>query len=135
MNRGRITITIALLIIIGVGILGYSLTVYKPAPVVVDPNATFSGYIESEQATRYHSIRVHENVTGIHFVLSCGWSDFDLYGRLGQLPSRNYNDFESIASGGEDYYYSDPLPGLWHLMIYSYTGIGQYNLYIDFDYA
>jgi hypothetical protein len=127
-------IAVALIIIVGVGIFGYSLTVGRPAPVVIDPNATFSGYIESEQETRFHSMRVHENVTGIHFILSCGWNDFDLYGRLGELPSRSYYHFSSIASGGEDYYYSYPEPGIWHLMIYTYSGTGQYNLYIEFNY-
>ena len=134
MNRGNTIIAIILIVIVGVGIVGYSLTVYRPAPVVINENATFAGNIEFEGETRYHSMRVFENVTGIHFILNCGWNDFDLYGRLGGLPSRSYNHFSSIASGGENYYFDDPDPGIWHLMIYSYSGTGHYDLIIEFDY-
>ena len=134
MNRGNMTIAVILIIIVGVGIVGYSFTIEQPTPVVIDPNATFSGFIETEQESRYHSMRVSENVTGIHFILKCGWNDFDIYGRLGALPSRSYNHFSGTASGGEDFYYEDPEPGIWHLMIYTYSGYGHYDLIVEFDY-
>ena len=134
MNRGNMTIAVILIVIVGVGILGYSLTVNRPAQVVIDENATFSGYIEGEQESRYHSFRVYENVSSIHFVLKCGWNDFDIYGRLGELPSRSYNHFSGINSGGEDFHYDDPEPGIWHVMIYTYAGAGHYDLIIEFEY-
>ena len=134
MKRGNAICAIVLIGIIGLAIVSLMFSSARPGPVTIDPNATFSGYIETEHDSRFHSIRVYENVTGIHIILNCGWNDFDLYGREGDLPSRSYYDFSSIASGGEDYYYSYPEPGIWHLMVYSYTGIGQYNLIIEFDY-
>jgi hypothetical protein len=127
-------IAVVLIVIVGVGIVGYSLTVYRPQQVIIDENATFSGFIEAEKESRFHSLRVYENITGIHFILKCGWNDFDLYGRTGALPSRSYSDFSSIASGGENYYYDSPEVGILHLMIYSYTGSGHYDLIIEFDY-
>ena len=134
MRRGNLIITVALIAIVGVGIFVYSLTVDRPPQVVINENATFSGFIETEHDSRYHSMRVTENVTGIHFILNCGWNDFDLYGRLGAEPSRSSHHFSSIDSGGENYYYSDPEPGIWNLMVYSYSGTGHYDLIIEFDY-
>ena len=105
-----------------------------PAPIVIDENATFSGNIESEESFRLHSIRIYENVTGIHFVLNCPGSDFDLYGRWGELPSLSVYDFRGYDSGGENLNYDDPEPGIWHLMVRSYSGIGHYDLIIEFEY-
>jgi len=128
------TIAVILIIIVGVGIVGYSFTVNTPAPVVIDENATFSGFIETEQESRYHSFRVYDNVTSIHFILKCGWNDFDIFGRLGALPSRSNDPFSGTTLGGEDFYYDDPESGIWHVMIYAYTGTGHYDLIIEFDY-
>ncbi|MGY5873340.1 MAG: hypothetical protein RTV72_13905 [Candidatus Thorarchaeota archaeon] len=134
MNRGNMIIAVVLISIVGVGILGYWLVTDEPAAVVIDENATFTGWIEHEQDTRYHSIRVYENVTRIHFILKCPMKDFDLYGRLGQLPSRSYNDFSGIASGGENFYYDFPEQGIYHLMVYSYSGTGHCDLIIEYEY-
>ena len=134
MKRGNAICVIVLIGLIGTGIIGLMLGSNRPAPVVIDANATFSGFIESEQETRYHSIRVYENMTRIHFILKCGWNDFDLYGRLGELPSRSYYDFAGILSGGEDFYYNNPEPGIWHLMVYTFSGSGHYDLIIEFEY-
>ncbi len=106
----------------------------RPAPIVLDENASFTGYIENEGAFRFHSIRIYENVTGIHFVLNCPGNDFDLYGRLGELPSLSEYDFRGYQNGGEDLNYYEPEPGIWHLMVNSYSGIGHYDLIIEFEY-
>jgi len=106
----------------------------RPAPVVIDENATFTGNIEIEGTFRFHSIRIYENVTGIHFVLNCPGNDFDLYGRWGELPSSDVYDIIGYASGGEDFNYDYPEPGILHLMVTSYSGIGHYDLIIEFEY-
>lgn len=134
MNRGSTIIAIVLIAIVGIGIFGYSLTVYRPPQVVIDENATFSGFLETEHETRHHSIRIYGNVTSIHFILKCGWSDFDLYGRFDNVPSRTYYDFSGINSGGENFHYGDPEMGILNLMVYSYSGYGHYDLIIEFDY-
>lgn len=106
----------------------------RPAPVVLDENATFTGYIENEGSSRFHSIRIYENVTKIHLVLNCQGNDFDLYGRWGELPSTSVYDFKGYESGGENLNYDEPEPGIWHLMVRSYSGIGHYDLIIEFEY-
>ncbi len=106
----------------------------RPAPIVLDENASFTGYIENEGAFRFHSIRIYENVTGIHFVLNCPGNDFDLYGRLGELPSLSEYDFRGYQNGGENLNYYEPEPGIWYLMVTSYSGIGHYDLIIEFEY-
>jgi len=106
----------------------------RPAQIVLDENATFTGYIENDGAFRLHSIRIYENVTGIHFVLNCPGNDFDLYGRWGELPSLSVYDFRGFVNGGENLNYDDPEPGIWHLMVSSFAGIGHYDLFIEFEY-
>ncbi|MHA1930801.1 MAG: PPC domain-containing protein [Candidatus Thorarchaeota archaeon] len=106
----------------------------RPVPVVLDENATFSGYIENEGAFRLHSIRIFENVTRIHLVLNCPGNDFDIYGRLGELPSLSEYNFRGYQNGGEDLNYYEPESGIWHLMVRSYSGIGHYDLIIEFEY-
>ena len=128
------TIAMVLIFIVGVGILGYSLTVERPATVVIDPNATFTGFIQSEGDSRIHSVRVFDNVTAIHCILSCPGVDFDLYGRFNEVPSTTLYDFRGYRSGGEDEYYTYPEAGIWHLMVRSYSGIGHYDLTVEFDY-
>ena len=106
----------------------------RPAPVVLDENATFSGYLENEASFRLHSIRIYENMTGIHLVLNCPGVDFDLYGRWEELPSTSAYDFRGFQSGGEDFIYDYPEPGIWHLMVHSFSGFGHYDLFIEFEY-
>jgi hypothetical protein len=134
LTRSGTIITIILIVIVGIGLLGYRLSVYQPAPVVINENATFSGNLEVEGDTRYHSMRIYDNVTGIHFTLNCGWNDFDLYGRYDNLPSRSYYDFSGINSGGENFNFDEPKDGILHLMVYSYTGTGHYDIIIEFYY-
>ena len=106
----------------------------RPAPVILNENATFSGYIENEGTFRLHSIRILENVTSIHLVLNCPGNDFDLYGRWGELPSPSLYDFRGYESSGENLNYDEPEPGIWHLMVSSFSGIGHYDLFIEFEY-
>jgi len=116
-----------------IGIL--MITDNRPPPVNIDENATFSGYIGIEGDQRYHSIRVYENVSSIHLVLTCPGSDFDLYCSQGELPSVSYFDYSAYDIGGEDFSIENPEEGIWHLMVRSYSGTGQYTLTIDFEYA
>ena len=106
----------------------------RPAPIVIDENATFTGYIEYEGTFRLHSIRIYENVTSIHLVLNCPGNDFDLYGRWGEIPSLSSYDFRGYSSAGENLNYDEPEPGIWHLMVKSFSGVGHYDLIIEFEY-
>ncbi|MHA1135066.1 MAG: hypothetical protein ACTSSE_01110 [Candidatus Thorarchaeota archaeon] len=101
---------------------------------MINENATFSGNYEREGDTRFHSIRVPENVTSIHFILECPGVDFDLYGSYGELPSTENYDIIGYSSTGENFYHENPEPGIWHLMIHSYSGMGHYDLIIEFEY-
>ena len=132
MNRAGTIISIILIAIVGVGIFVYGFSVDQPPTVVIDDNATFTGYLEYEGDTRYHSFRVYENVTRIHFILKCPGNDFDLYGSYGELPSTNDYYFRGYESGGENFNYDYPDPGIWHLMVHSYSGVGHYDLIIEF---
>lgn len=105
------------------------------SPYVENSNATFSGNIKQEGDSRIHSLRIYDNVTRIHFILQCGGVDFDLYGRFGELPTSSEYDFRGYNSGGEDLFFDYPEPGIMHLMVYSYSGIGHYDLFIELEYS
>jgi len=134
LKRDNAVCAIVLIGLIGTGIISITLGTGGPAPVVIDASATFSGFIEDETGYRLHSIRVFENVTGIHLVLNCPGSDFDLYGQLGETPTTSLYDFRGVQSGNEEFYYDFPEPGILHLMVYSYSGTGHYDLIIEFYY-
>jgi hypothetical protein len=121
--------------LIGTSLFALTLSNVAPSPVIIDEDATFSGYIEREGEQRLHTIRITDNVTSIHLVLKCPGRDFDLYGRYEELPTLSVYDFRGYNTGGEDINYDSPEPGIWHLMVSSYSGIGHYDLIIEFDYG
>ncbi len=104
------------------------------SPYIENNNATFSGNIEREGDSRFHSIRISENVTRIHCILQCGGVDFDLYGRFGEIPSLDDYDFIGYTGEGENLYYDYPIPGILQLMVHSYSGTGHYDLTVKFEY-
>jgi hypothetical protein len=97
--------------------------------------ATFSGNIEYEGESRFHSIRVGDNAVRMHCILNCGGSDFDLYGAFHITPTMDSYDFQGYDVGGEDLYYENPQSGIWNLMVYSYEGIGHYDLVVTIEYS
>ncbi|MBN2228554.1 MAG: hypothetical protein JW779_03100 [Candidatus Thorarchaeota archaeon] len=136
MKPNNILVAAFLLVIIGVALAAVYFDDFQGVvPGSIDTNATFSGNIQYEGETRCHSIRVQENATRIHCILTCGGSDFDLYGRLSVTPTTFEYDFRGYESGGEDLYYDEPAEGIWHLMVRSYSGIGHYDLMIEIEYS
>ncbi len=135
LKRSNLIVATIFMILISISIAAAFLSDYQgTSPFVQDANATFSGNIEREGEVRYHSIRVSENVSSIHCVLKCSGVDFDLYGRFGDLPTLDDYDFIGFTTGGEDVYYDYPEPGILQIMVHSYSGIGHYDLIIEFEY-
>lgn len=94
----------------------------------------FSGYLVSDDDFTIHSIRVLEEATSMHIVLTCGSNDFDIYGSFGSTPSTSDYDFIGYEIGGEDFIYEYPEEGIWHFMVYSFSGSGQYELRVNLEY-
>ena len=134
MKRGNLICAIVLIGLIVTGIAALIYDIGSPTPIVLNEDATFSGYIQSDDDFRLHSIRVYANVTRIHCVLNCPGKDFDLYARLGVVPTLSFYNFRGYTSGGEDIYYDLPEAGIWHIMVHAYSGTGHYDLIIEFEY-
>jgi hypothetical protein len=66
--------------------------------------------------------------------LRCAGNDFDLYVGFGYIPTTNDYEIRGFASGGEDFTYDILEEGIWHFMVHSYSGAGQYELRIDIEY-
>jgi len=118
---------IALTVVVGIG-AGY-LIFTTPTTIGAPGTETlrFSGILDYDGDSNYHSFRVLENITSMRLIL-VGPGDFDLYGKMGGQPSRSDYDFNSIAYGNEDFTYEYLEAGIWHVMVYSYEGSGHYDL-------
>ncbi|MGY5855895.1 MAG: hypothetical protein RTS72_04795 [Candidatus Thorarchaeota archaeon] len=132
----------AIVIMIGLIVLAAGIIVLLPSnpveyntDVEIEPGSfLFRGSLDGIDDTQIHSIRVLENATSMHVVLKCGDNDFDLYGGFGYTPTTDDYEFRGFESGGEDFIYEYLEEGIWHLMVHSYSGSGQYELRINIDY-
>jgi hypothetical protein len=125
-------------IIIGIGGL---LIILQNEPIVYNDDIElesgsflFKGFLEGADDTSIHSIRVLENSVSMHIVLRCGGNDFDVYGANEYTPSTEDYEFRGYEIGGEDFSYDYPTEGIWHIMVHSYSGAGQYELQVDVEY-
>jgi len=133
LSAGVIALILAVLI---TGAIFVFLFTETGLPVGVESsNSTFSGNIEYEGDSRFHSIQVEDNAIWMHCILNCGGSDFDLYGSFRVTPTTSSYDFQGYDVGGEDLYYENPQSGIWHLMVHSYEGIGHYDLIVVIEYS
>lgn len=71
----------------------------------------------------------------MHVTLDCGFNDFDLYLAQGYTPTLYDYDWRGFDVGGEDITIDFPVNGIWHVMVNSYTGAGNYLLNIDITYG
>jgi triacylglycerol lipase len=88
---------------------------------------TFSGSLNQGQ-TQTFRIVAGSDLSSLRSVLTCGSNNFDLYARREALPTTSAYDWRSIASGGEDYTFVDPLAGNWYIMVRATSGSGSYSL-------
>jgi len=86
-------------------------------------------------ATEMWWIEVDADCVSMHAVLTCGYADFDLYGRLGAQPTTSTYDWRGYTSGGEEVTYNDPGAGTWYIMVRSYSGSGPYTLTVTLTYS
>jgi len=139
MSFGKIE---AIVIMIGLIVFVAGIIILLPsAPVLYNTEVElesgsflFRGSLDSTDDFQIHSLRVLADPVSIHVVLKCGSNDFDVYGAIGYTPTTDEYEFRGFAAGGEDFTYEYPTEGIWHLMVHSYSGSGQYELRIDIEY-
>ena len=132
----------ALIIIVGIIIGLAGIIVILPSGSVVYNNDVelepgsflFRGALDGTDDSKIHSIRVLADPISMHVVLRCGGNDYDLYGAVGYVPTTDYYEFRGFAAGGEDFTDEGPTEGIWHFMVHSYSGSGQYELRVDIEY-
>jgi hypothetical protein len=132
----------AMVIIVGIIIGLAGIVILLPSnPVVYNTNVEiepgsflFRGTLDGTDDFQIHSIRVLANPISMHIVLRCGSNDYDLYGGFSSTPTEFDYEFRGFDVGGEDFTYDDPEEGIWHFMVHSYSGSGQYELRIDIEY-
>ena len=134
--------TEAIVIMIGfiIGVAGI-IMLLPSSPVTYNTNVEtepgsyrFIGTLEGADDYNIHSIRVLPDPISMHIVLKCGSNDFDLYAGFGYTPSLSEYEFRGYAVGGEDLTVDFIDEGIWHMMVQSYSGAGQYELLIEIEY-
>ncbi len=134
--------TEAVVIVVGLVLFGAGIAFLVPSdPIVYNTDVElepgsflFRGTLEGAGDSQTHSIRVLDNQTSMHIILKCGGNDFDIYIGFGYTPTEYDYEIRGFASGGEDFRYDDLEEGIWHFMVHSYSGAGQYELRIDIEY-
>ncbi|MHA1636782.1 MAG: outer membrane protein assembly factor BamB family protein, partial [Candidatus Thorarchaeota archaeon] len=97
---------------------------------VNEDTTEFDGTLTETGDYDYHTITIPSGVVDVHCILSGGDNDFDLYGKYGSQPTTSDYDWRGYATGMENFHLSDLTPGLWHIMVHSYSGSGSYQLII-----
>jgi hypothetical protein len=134
--------TEALVILLGLTVGAFGIILLLPSDPVVyvndnepEPGSfTFTSSLDGVDDYNIHSIRILDNPVSMHVVLRCGGNDFDVYIALEYTPTEDDYDVRGYAAGGEDFTYDYPEEGIWHFMVHSYSGSGQYELRIDVEY-
>jgi hypothetical protein len=104
--------------------------------VELTDGVTVSGVLDAEDDYDMYLITVGAFASGMRAVLEIpSDTDFDVYGQFDELPTTSAYDWRGVTTTGEDVYYSFPNAGTWYIMVYSYTGAGQYNLTVSVDHG
>jgi hypothetical protein len=125
------------IIVIGIGV-GFFFVPSSPSTAAQqfpdDGINRFTGTLSGDGAYLLHSFRVNSSAVSMRVILDCGFNDFDLYLAHGYIPTEYDYDWRGYAAGGEDFTVSNPEEGIWHIMVHSYSGAGNYLLSIDLAY-
>jgi hypothetical protein len=100
---------------------------------VLTDGVTSSSSLAAQGATEMWTITVPAGKASMYSVLTCGSSDYDLYGRLGAEPTTSTYDWRGYTSGGEEVSFSSPGAGTWYIMVHSYSGSGAYDLTVTLN--
>jgi len=103
-------------------------TVTPPPDNALTSGVPVSGNLAAVGDTEMWTIQVTAGVASMYSVLTCGSSDFDLYGRLGAEPTTSTYDWRGYTSGGEEVSFAMPGEGTWYIMVRVYSGSGNYQL-------
>jgi hypothetical protein len=136
----RIAAMVLALVVIGIGV-GYFFLPYIPtnSTSVLNQNPEegvyrFTGNLPGDDAYLIHSFYVNISAESMYVTLDCGFNDFDLYLAHGYTPTEFDYDWRGFNVGGEDMTINFPANGIWHVMVHSYSGAGDYSLSIDIAY-
>jgi len=94
-----------------------------------------TGSLTSSSDTDVYTITVAANCQSMYSVLTCDTVDFDLYGKLGSVPTTSSYAWRGYTSGGEEVTYASPGAGTWYIMVDQYSGTGSYQLTVTLTYG
>ncbi len=92
------------------------------------------GYLEPSDVADYYFIDVGPECYSMSATLRCFGSDFDLYAKHGELPTRSNHDWSATSSGDDEHTVYYPASGRWFIMVYRFSGSGEYSLTVTLSY-
>jgi hypothetical protein len=89
-----------------------------------------TGVLNRTNDAKYYSLEVPAGRTKLKVEISGPVkSDFDLYAKLGELPTLSKYDYRSVgSSSSETIIINNPLGGTWYFMVYSFSGTGTFTI-------
>jgi hypothetical protein len=94
-----------------------------------------NGNMDSADVSDMWYIDVAANAASFYAVLTCGTSDFDLYGKFNAQPTTSVYDWRGYTSGGEECTVTSPAQGRHYIMVQYYSGSGAYQLTVTITYG
>ncbi|OLS12806.1 MAG: hypothetical protein RBG13Loki_3588 [Promethearchaeota archaeon CR_4] len=118
------------------GSAAYDLSVRLIYSSTLDKGLPSTGYIDYASSTRmdYWFIQVPEGMTSMRATVTAldGWSDFNIYGRLGNYPVDSeigtICDWYGVDRWDEDVVINNPDAGTWYIRVDANRGGGSYKI-------
>jgi len=89
-----------------------------------------TGSLSGSKDGKYYSITIGSGKSQLKIELTGpSGADFDLYVKLGSLPTTTSYDYRSITSSpSETISITNPSAGTWYILVYSYSGSGSFTI-------
>ncbi len=97
-------------------------------------NYFYEGNMAYEGEEHRYQVSVDSGAEEMRLLLGCGNNDYDLYVGYGYEPSTGDYDYRGYTTTGEDITIAAPNEGIWHFMVRSYSGTGEYQFSISINY-
>lgn len=110
------------------GEISKKLTIKVKQENVLENGKEANSSLANQGATEIWQINVESGTSQMRTVLNCGNNDYDIYGKLGSIPTTSDYDWRGYKNGSEDVSFKNPGAGTWYIMVRSYSGNGDYKI-------
>lgn len=104
------------------------------APQVLQNGVAVNGISGARGQERLFSLAVPSGAKGLHFAISGGTGDADIYVRFGSAPTRTTYDYRPYLNGNDETVDPNPIQtGTYYVLVRGYTAYSGVSLIASFD--